>query len=152
MGTGGAVQPYAAGALYSTVADLLAWDQALYSDTLIPAAARQVMWTPFKDGCAYGWGIREPSAATFGHRQVAHSGGINGFSSMIIRIPGINVTAIVLGNNAASPAAPIARDLLAIYFGAPYDVPAPKTVVSLDPKVFPAADPERPDAGGEKIQ
>lgn len=129
-------QPYAAGALYSTVADLLAWDQALYTDRLIPAAARQVMWTPFKDGYAYGWGIREPSAATFGHAQIAHSGGINGFSSMIIRLPAINVTAIVLGNNAASPAAPIARDLLAIYFGAPYNVPAPKTVVNLDPKVF----------------
>ena len=129
-------QPYAAGSMYSTVEDLLKWDQALYTDALIPSSAKTLMWTPFKDNYAYGWGIREASPATFGYRQVAHSGGINGFSSMIIRVPEINVTAIVLGNNAASPASPIARDLLAIYFGAPYDIPAPKTVIALDPKVF----------------
>ena len=129
-------QPYAAGSMYSTVGDLLKWDQALYTDALIPASAKTLMWTPFKDGYAYGWGIRDASPATFGYRQIAHSGGINGFSSMIIRVPEIHVTAIVLGNNAAAPAAPIARDLLAIYFGAPYDIPAPKTIIPLDPKVF----------------
>jgi CubicO group peptidase (beta-lactamase class C family) len=129
-------QPYSAGALYSTVEDLAKWDQALYTDKLIPAAARELMWTPFKDGYAYGWGIREPSAATFGHKQVAHGGGINGFSSMIIRLPDTNLTAIVLSNNTSAPATPIARDLLAIYYGQPYTVPAPKTVVKLDPKVF----------------
>jgi CubicO group peptidase (beta-lactamase class C family) len=129
-------QPYAAGSMYSTVEDLLAWDQALYTEKLLPDAAKQLMWTPFKDGYAYGWGIRDASPATFGYKQIAHSGGINGFSSMIIRLPEINVTAIVLGNNAAAPAAPIARDLLALYFGQPYDVPAPKAIIPLDPKDF----------------
>ncbi len=33
-------QPYSAGSLYSTVEDLLKWDQALYSDRVLPAAAR----------------------------------------------------------------------------------------------------------------
>ena len=42
-------QPYAAGSRYSTAGDLLKWDQALYTDRLIPSAARQTMWTPFKD-------------------------------------------------------------------------------------------------------
>jgi CubicO group peptidase (beta-lactamase class C family) len=129
-------QPYSAGALYSTVEDLLVWDQALYTEKLLPAAARQIMWTPFKDGYAYGWGIVEPSAATFGHKQIAHGGGINGFSSMIIRLPETNVTAIVLSNNTSAPASPIARDLLAIYYSRPYTVPAPRTVAPLDPKVF----------------
>lgn len=129
-------QPFAAGSMYSTVEDLLAWDQALYTDKLIPAAAKQMMWTPFKDGYAYGWGVREPTAATFGHRQIAHSGGINGFSSMIIRVPDTNVTAIVLSNNTAAPAAPIARDLLAIYYGQSYTVPAARAITQIDPKVF----------------
>lgn len=129
-------QPYAAGSMYSTVEDLLKWDQALYTDRLIPAAAKATMWTPFKNNYAYGWAIREPSEATFGHRQTAHGGGINGFSSMIIRLPDINVTAIVLSNNVAAPADPVARDLLAIYFGKPYNVPAPRTVVNLDPAAF----------------
>jgi CubicO group peptidase (beta-lactamase class C family) len=129
-------QPYAAGSLYSTVEDLLKWDQALYTETLLPRAAKAIMWTPVKDNYAYGWGIREASAATFGYRQVAHSGGINGFSSMIVRLPDVNVTAIVLSNNVAAPASPLARDLLAVYFGQEYTIPAPKTVVNLDPGVF----------------
>jgi CubicO group peptidase (beta-lactamase class C family) len=116
-------QPYAAGALYSTIEDLLLWDQALYTEKLIPAAAKTLMWTPALNGYAYGWAVQGPSAATFGHRRLAHTGGINGFSSVIIRIPDTNVTAIVLGNNIAVSAGNIGRDLLALYYGQPYTIP-----------------------------
>ncbi len=95
-------QPYSAGSLYSTVMDLLKWEQALYTETLLPEAAKKIMWTPFKNNYAYGWSIAEPSPATFGHKRIAHSGGINGFSSMLIRVPGDNVTAIVLSNNSSA--------------------------------------------------
>jgi CubicO group peptidase (beta-lactamase class C family) len=117
-------QPYAAGSMYSTVEDLLKWDQALYTDRLLPAAAKQLMWTPFKDNYAYGWGVPAPVAAAFGgHRRLAHSGGINGFSSMIVRLPDPNVTVIVLANNNTVNASSIARDVGAIYYGLPYTVP-----------------------------
>ena len=56
--------PYAAGSMYSTVEDLLKWDQALYTDTLLPEAAKQIMWTPFRDNYAYGWNIAEPRPRT----------------------------------------------------------------------------------------
>lgn len=124
-------QPYAAGALYSTVGDLLKWDQALYGERLIPDAAKQTMWTAFKDGYAYGWRVSPPSPATFGHLQIVHSGGINGFSSMLIRVPDLNVTAIVLSNNMSVNAGAVARDLLALYFGQPYTVPAPRASVTV---------------------
>src|SRR5687767_3353254 len=120
-------QPYAAGAMYSTVEDLLKWDQALYTDTLLPAAAKQIMWTPFLENYAYGWNIVTASPATFGHRRMLHGGGINGFSAMIIRVPDANVTAIVLSNNASANASAPARDLLALYYGQPYTVPVVKT-------------------------
>ncbi|HJR59222.1 MAG TPA: serine hydrolase [Vicinamibacterales bacterium] len=129
-------QPYSAGSLYSTVEDLLKWEQALYTDSLLPEPARHVMWTPFLNNYAYGWSIAAPSAATFGHKRMAHAGGINGFSSMLIRVPESNVTAIVLSNNASANAGQIARDLLAIYYGQRYTVPAPRTVAQVDPKVF----------------
>jgi CubicO group peptidase (beta-lactamase class C family) len=121
-------QPYAAGALYSTVEDLLKWDQALYSDTLIPAAAKNIMWTPFLENYAYGWNIGAPSAATFGHRRVAHGGGINGFSAQIIRLPDAHVTAIVLSNNERGNAGAAARDLLALYYGQSYTIPVVKNI------------------------
>ncbi|HXG54007.1 MAG TPA: serine hydrolase [Vicinamibacterales bacterium] len=129
-------QPYAAGSMYSTVEDLLKWDQALYTERLLPAVAKQVMWTSFKEHYAYGWSVPEPSARTFGHRRTAHAGGINGFSSMIIRVPDTNVTAIVLANHANSQASTIAGDVLAIYFGQPYTVPVARTVARIDPTVF----------------
>lgn len=117
-------QPYAAGALYSTVEDLLKWDQALYTDKLLPAAAKQIMWTPFLENYAYGWNIAAASPATFGHRRMVHGGGINGFSANIIRVPDSNVTVIVLSNNEGANASARARELLALYYGQPYTVPA----------------------------
>ena len=126
-------QPYAAGSLYSTIEDLLKWDQALYTDKMLPNAAKQIMWTPFKENYAYGWAIAAPSPATFGHRRIAHGGGINGFSAMFIRVPDTNVTSIVLANSDSVNSGAVARDLLAIYYGQPYTVPVPRTVANVEP-------------------
>jgi CubicO group peptidase (beta-lactamase class C family) len=113
-------QPYAAGSLYSTVEDLLTWDQALYTEKLLPAAAKEKMWTPALANYGYGWNVRAASPQTFGYTRILHGGGINGFSAMLMRVPELNVTAIVLSNNSTNSASTIAGDLLAIYFGQPY--------------------------------
>ena len=117
------LQPYAAGALYSTVEDLLKWDQALYGETMLPAAAKAVMYTPVHNNYAYGWSVRPPSPQTFGKQQLAHAGGINGFSSMIIRVPEDRLTAIVLSNLQQAETPRIASDLIAIALGQPYQMP-----------------------------
>jgi CubicO group peptidase (beta-lactamase class C family) len=129
------VQPFAAGALYSTVEDLLKWDQALYTDKLLPAAAREALFTPFKNGYAYGWSVPMVSPRTFGRRQISHGGGINGFATMIVRLPDDNVTAIVLANVQEAPSGAIARDLLAIFFSQKYQIPVERTVVGWVPGV-----------------
>jgi CubicO group peptidase (beta-lactamase class C family) len=132
------VQPFAAGALYSTVEDLLKWDQALYTDQLLPGPARIAMFTPFKGDYAYGWQAPPPSPQTFGRSQVAHGGGINGFSTMIIRLTDENITSIVLSNVQQAQTSRIARDLLAIMFGQPYQVAVLRTVAKVDPSVYDA--------------
>ena len=129
-------QPYAAGAMYSTVEDLLRWDQALYTTTLVPEAAKKIMWTPFKSSYAYGWVVPDPGPATFGHRRLAHGGGINGFSSGLISVPEKKLTSIVLANSETSNAFNVARDLLAIAYGEPYTLPVARTVAAVDPKIF----------------
>jgi CubicO group peptidase (beta-lactamase class C family) len=130
-------QPYAAGAMYSTVDDLLKWDQALYTEKLLPAAAKQVMWTPFKENYAYGWTVGPPAPALFGgHPRLAHSGGINGFSSVIVRLTDTNVTLIVLANNDTANASAVARDVAAVYYGQPYTIPVERTVARIDPAVL----------------
>jgi CubicO group peptidase (beta-lactamase class C family) len=129
-------QPYSAGSLYSTTEDLLKWDQALYTEKMLPAAAKQIMWTPFRQNYAYGWQISAPSAATFGHPRVSHGGGINGFSAMFVRVLDDKVAAIVLTNNETANAGAVTRDLLAIYYGQPYTVPAPRTVAKVNPAIY----------------
>jgi CubicO group peptidase (beta-lactamase class C family) len=130
-------QPYAAGSLYSTVENLLKWDQALYTDTLLPPAAKELMWTPFKENYAFGWSIGQPTATTFGgHKRIAHGGGINGFSAMIVRMPDPKMTVIVLSNNASTSASTVARDVMAIYYGHKYEIPSVPTVAKVDPALF----------------
>jgi CubicO group peptidase (beta-lactamase class C family) len=131
-------QPYSAGSLYSTVEDLLKWDQALYGDRLLPAAAKAAMFTPVKNDYAYGWGVPAPSPATFGRRQTSHAGGINGFSAMLIRLPDDRMTIVVLSNNEFSNAGRIARDLLAISLGEPYQMPVQRVAIAVDPAIFDA--------------
>jgi CubicO group peptidase (beta-lactamase class C family) len=94
--------PYAAGGLYSTVEDFYRWDQALYTDKLIPKNLRDMLFTPFAPtsdhngglGYGYGWGISEEDT----HLLISHEGGINGFHSVIARYPNDKTVIIILGN------------------------------------------------------
>jgi len=129
-------QPFSAGSLYSTVDDLLLWDQALYTDKVLPAAAREAMFTPFKDGYAYGWAITPPEKAPSGKRQVGHGGGINGFSTMITRVPDDRLVVIVLGNVDNVNTSAIARDLTSIAYGKPYTTPVERTAITVKPDVL----------------
>lgn len=119
--------PYSAGALYSTTEDLLIWEQALYTDKIIPRTSLDEMFKPLSKKVnrnwdyGYGWGIGKK----FDRAVIGHSGEINGFSSMLIRFPSERVTVIVLSNNQNANAEEIGEGLSAIVFGAPYDLPAP---------------------------
>jgi CubicO group peptidase (beta-lactamase class C family) len=106
--------PYAAGGLYSTVEDLYRWDQALYTDKLIPKNLRDKMFTSFGGfGYGYGWGIGKE-----GDRPViSHIGGIQGFSSSIARYPNDKVVIIVLGNREDGNSGDIGVQLAKMVFG-----------------------------------
>ena len=121
------------------VDDLLKWDQALYTDKLLPAArqdddvhARSRATTPTAGN------VRQPSPQTFGRQQVAHGGGINGFSTSSSGCPRTNITSIVLANVQQAQTGRIARDLLAILFGEPYKAAVARTVANVDPKMYDA--------------
>jgi CubicO group peptidase (beta-lactamase class C family) len=49
--------PFAAGAMYSTVGDLLRWDQALYTEQLLPARLRDLLFKPNLEDYGFGWSI-----------------------------------------------------------------------------------------------
>jgi D-alanyl-D-alanine carboxypeptidase len=105
--------PYAAGSLYSTVDDLLKWDQALYGTQVLSAASKEKMWTPNRSGYGYGWFIQ----TRHGEQVVEHGGGINGFNTVIMRIPAKKLVAIALSNVNTGSMDTIGAGLLALGLG-----------------------------------
>ncbi len=126
--------PYAAGALSSTVGDLLIWNLALHGDKVLSAASKALMYTPALEGYAYGLMIGD----RVGHREISHGGGIDGFTSTLAYYPDDKVTVVVLSNNMSANASIIGFDLAAIAFDQPYDLPIRKTPIAADPATFDA--------------
>jgi CubicO group peptidase (beta-lactamase class C family) len=92
--------PYAAGGLYSTVADLYLWDQALYTGQLVQQQSLDLMFSSHAQttftglGYGYGWFVGQMN----NHLAVSHGGGIDGFVTEIRRYMDDRVTIIILSN------------------------------------------------------
>jgi CubicO group peptidase (beta-lactamase class C family) len=102
------------GRISSTAADLLKWDQALYSEKLIKQATLQEAFTPMKlnDGSlssyGFGWSLRTDSVLG---KIVSHSGDNPGYKTQIIRSIDKKQTIIVLNNNAHQNFSAIVKQL-----------------------------------------
>ena len=93
-------QPYAAGSLLSSVDDLAAWNDAVFSGKLLKKEWLDKAFTPFRlatgesTGYGYGWFISDFR----GHRCIEHGGGINGFMTYALSLPDDKVYVAVLTN------------------------------------------------------
>ena len=125
--------PYAAGALYSTVGDLWKWDQALRARRLLSPALYEKMYTPGKGDYGYGWGIDQSDPAA---PVIEHSGGIPGFSTIIWRVPARGRCIIVLCNSSAGAAPQAARGIHAILDGESPPHPALRADRALAQKIL----------------
>jgi len=91
------------GRISSTAADLLKWDNALYTEKLIKQSTLQDAFTPMKlnngslSNYGFGWSLRTDTA--FG-KIVSHTGDNPGYKTQIIRYIDKRKTIIVLNNNA----------------------------------------------------
>ncbi len=109
---------FSAGAIVSTVGDLLKWDAAWRDDTLLKKESKQQAWTPFvlNDGKPYPYGFGWSVADFRGHRLISHSGSTAGFSSQIMRFTDDRLSVIVLINlGTGAYAGSIARAVAKIY-------------------------------------
>lgn len=98
-----------AGGLYSTVEDLYKWDQALYTEQLLPRSALDVMFTPHQGAYGYGWTINQGAWG----KVIAHNGNVSGFRSNISRYPDSKTTVIMLSNLEFASLDQIVADLTA---------------------------------------
>jgi tetratricopeptide (TPR) repeat protein len=112
--------------MYSTVEDLLKWDQSLYEDKILSAESKKLMFTP---GLAsYGYGVRvtdQPIGKTEQKTKIiGHGGGINGFNSLITRAVEKHQTVIILDNaGLGQHHGKITNSIIGILNGQPFDPP-----------------------------
>jgi CubicO group peptidase (beta-lactamase class C family) len=117
--------PYAAGSLYSTVEDLYLWDQALYTDRVLSAQSKDLMYKPHLDDYAYGWQIAKAKLGTGTETAAAikHGGGINGFNTMIVRYPAQKNLIVLLDNTSQGRNLDqVERELTNILYNQPYNL------------------------------
>jgi CubicO group peptidase (beta-lactamase class C family) len=91
--------PFAAGSLYSTVEDLYKWDRALYTDKLLPADLKAIVFTPKLNDYAFGWVVRKAKLDDKSEvNTIMHGGEINGFNTTIVRYPDTQDLIVLLDN------------------------------------------------------
>lgn len=119
--------PHAAGALYSTPADLLRYQRALFSGKLLSPASLAKMTTVVRDDYALGVAVKKAGGRT----RIEHSGGIDGFNSFLLHYPAENVTVAVLANLNGPAAATLAGYLGRAAAGESVQLPSERTGIDL---------------------
>ncbi|MDN3641133.1 serine hydrolase [Lutimonas halocynthiae] len=121
--------PYAAGSLYSTADDLYIWDKSLSEGLLLSEENYKIMMTGYikawGGSYAYGWGVRNvySEKKKDSVMEYSHGGGINGFNTLITRVPAEKNVVILLNNTGGAPLNEITVAINAILDDKPYDLP-----------------------------
>jgi CubicO group peptidase (beta-lactamase class C family) len=124
--------PFAAGALYSTVEDLLRWERALFGKKLLSEASLQKMTTKGKGNYGLGVGVAEES----GRSLIQHGGGIPGFNAKLAYYPKSNVAVVALSNLNGPGAEIIVAKLGSLAHGDAVVLPPERRSISLSAKVL----------------
>ncbi|GHS87664.1 hypothetical protein FACS1894201_08940 [Bacteroidia bacterium] len=90
-----ATSTYAAGAMYSTVDDLMLWEQAWNGNVLLTEESKKLFFTPVIGSHAYGLFIVKMKN---GKTAIGRPGGINGFNAFLIQFKEDNICIILLTN------------------------------------------------------
>jgi CubicO group peptidase (beta-lactamase class C family) len=123
---------YAAGALYATAGDLYKWERSIYTDKILTPESWKTTFTPFRRKYGYGWSID----TLFNKTLHAHSGGIHGFSSFLVRFPKEEVVIIMLSNASSPGLDNLSKSIAAIVFNQPDEAPLSNTEIKVDTAIL----------------
>jgi CubicO group peptidase (beta-lactamase class C family) len=130
--------PFAAGAIYSTVEDLYLWDQALYTEKLLPKKYRDLLFGTYipafgRGYYGYGWIIGDIPIGNTNEqiKTINHDGAINGFCSIITRIPSDKSLIILLSNTGGAPLPEMTFAINGILYDKSYAFPKKSIAYSL---------------------
>jgi CubicO group peptidase (beta-lactamase class C family) len=113
--------PFSAGALCSTVLDLVAWTTALAGGRVVSPQSYALMTTAgrLNDGASTNYGFGLAPGALEGHSRVGHGGGINGFNTHLDHYPGDGLIVVVLANTEGANPARLAERIARLVLGMP---------------------------------
>jgi D-alanyl-D-alanine carboxypeptidase len=135
-------QPFAAGAIVSTPADMAKWAIAQSDTKLLKKTSWDEVFASGKladakpTGYGFGWRMQNTGDISY----LGHSGGIAGFNSFIVRFPNENVSVVVLVNRNSRVPEPLALDIAALYIPklaatlAAQKAAAPAPIADADPE------------------
>jgi CubicO group peptidase (beta-lactamase class C family) len=123
---------FSAGAIFSTVPDMLLWDEALYTEKLVSAKTINEIFTPGLEDYGYGWFIDK----YLNHKRARHSGGGSGFSHQFHRYIDDRVSIMVLSNYGFSNSLNINENIARIVFNEDYSMPFKSISFELDSKLY----------------
>lgn len=109
-----------AGAMYSTVEDLMRWERAIYGKQVLSDSSKVQMFRPYLKNYGLGWEVSKH----MGRLSYSHSGSIDGFKSNIQLFPESETAIIFLSNYFNTPGPEICAALEAIAFNEPFQMPS----------------------------
>ncbi|WP_293880783.1 serine hydrolase domain-containing protein [Sphingobacterium sp. UBA1498] len=120
--------------VYSTVEDLALWDKALYGTTVLSAAMKKKMFTPYSSE-NWGYGFIINPFYNHGHDLIAHDGGFFGTMTSFNRFTQDKLFVTVLSNN-GSLSHIIGYGLSAIAFDKQVELPYKHHRVKIDTAIY----------------
>lgn len=121
---------YSAGAIYSTVEDMFLFDQAMYSEKILPKKYMDLILTKYIQadfGGHYGYGL-ELAKNPMGNSSamietIGHSGTLPGYCAVYTRIPSSHSAIIFLSNTGRAYLNTMTTAITGILYDKPYDKP-----------------------------
>ena len=123
--------PYAAGSIMSTVDDLLIWQNAISSNTLIKRSSldKAINGSTLNSGEKIPYGYGWSKGNVNGSETYEHAGGIFGYTTNGIFLPKENMYVIALSNCDCSDVRTISNAIAAMAIGKPF--PSTKDAITL---------------------
>ncbi len=113
----------ATGDMYSTVTDMVLWDDALRNNTLLDEEYQSLIFTPDLSNYGYGWRINyikfNENDSILTH---SHGGSTNGFQCLSTRIPEDGYLVTVLANIRPMPRSEIMGNIINILYDQPVEL------------------------------
>lgn len=117
-----------AGGVYSTVNDLLRWNNSLDANLILSDSETKKLFTANKANYGYGWW----NETKFNQTIQWHRGTVSGFAAILVRYPEKKLFIVIMSNIQKAQVKAMSTELAAIAFGEYYELPREHKEITVD--------------------